>query len=130
MPEILYDTRFFNEVYTAKEPGLKRRLGADLKRVTRRYASAITIHEIYRVSLQNEGREMAKIRKLAIERDFEVINVDSDIAAEAAEIKVAPGANFPLADAIIAATAILRKLTCFTDDEHIRSVPGVKARWN
>jgi predicted nucleic acid-binding protein len=130
MPEILYDTRFFLEVYTAKEPGLKRRLEADLRRAGRRYTSAITIHEIYRVSLQNEGRETAKIRKLAIERDFQVISIDSDIAAEAAEIKVAQGAGFPLADAIIAATAILRRLTCFTDDEHIRAVPRVRTRWN
>jgi predicted nucleic acid-binding protein len=130
MPEILYDTRFFLEVYTAKEPEFKRRLEADLKKPRRRYASAITIHEIYRLTLQNEGRETAKIRKLGIERDFEVINVDSDIAAEAAEIKVAQGANFPLADAIIAATAILRKLTCFTDDEHIRAVKQVRTRWS
>jgi len=130
MPETLYDTRFFLEVYTAREPELKRRLEADLKRVRRRYTSAITIHEIYPVTLQNEGRETAKIRKLAIERDFEVINVDADIAAEAAEIKVAQGADFPLADAIIAATAILRKLTCFTDDEHIKAVARVKTRWN
>jgi predicted nucleic acid-binding protein len=130
MPEVLYDTRFFLEVYTAKEPELKRRLEADLKRARRRYASAITIHEIYRLTLQNEGRETAKIRKLGIERDFEVINVDSNIAAEAAEIKVAQGANFPLADAIIAATAILRKLTCFTDDEHIRAVKQVRTRWS
>ena len=128
MSDILYDTRFFLRLYTAKEPPLRKRLVSELERRRRRYASAITIHEVYRVSLEGEGRDVAKMRKATIERDFEIIDVDSDIAAEAAEIKVAQGRNFPLADAIIGATALLRKLTCFTDDEHIK-ILKVKTCW-
>ena len=71
---------------------------------------------------------MARMRKATIERDFELIDMDSDIALEAAEVKVAQGRDFPLADAIIGATAILRKLICLTDDEHIRALK-VKTRW-
>jgi predicted nucleic acid-binding protein len=88
----------------------------------------MTIHEVYRVSLEEEGREVARMRKRAIERDFEIIDVDSDIASEAAEIKVAQGRDFPLADAIIGATARVHKLTCFTDDGHIKAL-GIKTRW-
>ena len=128
MSDILYDTRFFLRLYTAKELSLRRRLVSELDRQRRRYTSAITIHEVYRVSLEEEGRDVAKMRKATIERDFEIVDVDSDIAAEAAEIKVAQGRNFPLADAIIGATAILRKLTCLTDDEHIKRLK-VKTRW-
>jgi predicted nucleic acid-binding protein len=128
MSDILYDTRFFLRVYTAKEPPLRRRLVSELEKRGRRYASAITIHEVYRVSLEEEGRDVAKMRKATIERDFEIIDVDSDIAGESAEIKVAQGRDFPLADAIIGATAILRKLTCLTDDEHIKRLK-VKTRW-
>ncbi|MCJ7456239.1 PIN domain-containing protein [Candidatus Bathyarchaeota archaeon] len=128
MPDILYDTRFFLRLYTAKELSLRRRLVSELERQKRRFASAITIHEVYRVSLEEEGREVARMRKATIERDFEIIDVDSDIAAEAAEIKVAQGRDFPLADAIIGATAILRKLTCLTDDEHIKRLK-VRTRW-
>ena len=128
MPDILYDTRFFLRLYTAKEPSLRRRLVSELERQRHRFASAITIHEVYRVSLEEEGREVAKMRKATIERDFEIIDIDSDIAAEAAEIKVAQGRDFPLADAIIGATAILRKLTCLTDDEHIKRLK-VRTRW-
>jgi len=128
MSDILYDTRFFLRLYTAKELSLRRRLVSELDRQRRRYTSAITIHEVYRVSLEEEGRDVAKMRKATIERDFKIIDVDSDIAAEAAEIKVAQGRNFPLADAIIGATAILRKLTCLTDDEHIKRLK-VKTRW-
>jgi len=128
MPDTVYDTRYFLALYTAKDPPLKRRLLAELEKRRRRYASAITILEVYRVSLEEEGREVAKMRKAAVERDFEIIDVDSDIAAEAAEVKVAQGRDFPLADAIIGATAILRELICFTDDEHIRALK-VKTRW-
>ena len=128
MPEILYDTRFFLALYTAKDPSLRRRLVAELERHRRRYASVMTIHETYRVSLREEGREVAMIRRAAIERDFKILDVDSDIACQAAEIKVEQGKDFPLADAIIGATAIVRKLTCFTDDEHIKALK-VKTRW-
>ena len=91
--------------------------------------SAITIHEVYRVSLEVEGREIAKVRKSAIERDFDILNVDSDIAAISAEIKVDQGRDFPLADAIIGATAKIHKLVCFTDDHHIKKISGLRTRW-
>jgi predicted nucleic acid-binding protein len=94
-----------------------------------RYVSAITIHEVYRIALEEEGRDLARIRKSAIERDFEIIDVDSEIAVESAEIKVSQGRDFPIADAIIAATAKLRKLVCFTDDRHIKSIARLKTRW-
>ena len=129
MPETLYDTRYFICIYTAKEPSLRRKLKSELETRKRRFTSAITIHEVYRLSLQDEGREVAKIRRAAIERDFQIINVDPDIAAEAAEIKVAHGSDLPLADAIIGATAVLHKLDCFTDDNHIRRLAGLRTRW-
>ena len=128
MPDTLYDTRFFIAAYAA-ERGLKAQIKSELHAHKRRYASAITIHEVYRISLEEEGRDVAKIRKTAIERDFQIIVVDSDIAAESAEIKVSQGRDFPIADAIIAATAKLKKLDCFTDDNHIRSITAVKTRW-
>ena len=129
MPETLYDTRYFICVYTAKDPDLKRKLKRELETPRARYTSAITIHEVYRLSLQNEGREVARIRKSAIERDFQIIDINSDIAAEAAEIKVAHGVDFPLADALIGATAIRHKLDCFTDDDHIKGLADLKTRW-
>jgi len=128
MPDTIYDTRFFLASY-AKETNLKQRIQSELRSRRRRLVSAITIHEIYRITLEEEGREVAKMRKAAIEKDFEIINVDSDIAAESAEIKVVQGRDFPLADAIIAATAELAKVVCFTDDEHIKSLRTIRTRW-
>jgi len=129
MSDTLYDTRYFLTVYTAKEATLKRKLLKELESHRPRYVSAMTIYEVYRVSLEVEGRDVAKMRKTTIERDFEIVYVDSDIAVEAAEIKVAQGRDFPLADAIISATAILRGLTCFTDDEHIKALSSLRTRW-
>jgi predicted nucleic acid-binding protein len=128
MPDTLYDTRFFLAAY-AGERGPRLQVKSELQTRKRRYVSAITIHEVYRISLEGEGRDVAKIRKASIERDFEIIDVDSDIAAESAEIKVSQGRDFPIADAIISATAKLRKLVCFTDDSHIKSIATLKTRW-
>ena len=128
MPDTLYDTRFFLAAYAA-DRGPKLKVRSELQTRKRRYVSAITIHEVYRVSLEGEGRDVARIRKSAIERDFEIIDVDSDIAAESAELKVSQGRDFPIADAIIAATAKLKKLDCFTDDDHIKSIAALKTRW-
>jgi predicted nucleic acid-binding protein len=129
MPDILYDTRFFLAKYTVKEHSLRKKLQAELDIGKPRYTSAITIHEVYRIALETEGREVARIRKAAIQKDFQIIDVDADIASEAAEIKVTQAKDFPLADAIIGATAVLRKLVCFTDDHHIRALNGLKTRW-
>jgi len=128
MPDTLYDTRFFLAAY-AGEGDPNQRLKFELQSRRRRYVSAITIHEVYRISLEDEGREVARIRKASIERDFEIVNIDSNVAAESAEIKVTQGRGFPIADAIISATAKLMKLVCFTDDPHIKSIPALKTRW-
>jgi len=128
MPDTIYDTRFFLAAY-AKDARLRQRVKSELQARKRRYVSAITVHEIYRITLEEAGREVAKIRKAAIERDFEIIDVNSEIATESAEIKVAQGRDFPLADAIIGATAKLRKLICFTDDEHIKALRAIKTGW-
>jgi predicted nucleic acid-binding protein len=128
MHDTLYDTRFFLAAYTA-ERKLKPQVRLELHARKQRYASAITIHEVYRISLEGEGRDVAKMRKSAIERDFEIIDVDSAIAAESAEIKVSQGRDFPIADSIIAATAKLKKMVCFTDDDHIKSIVALKTRW-
>lgn len=128
MPDTLYDTRFFLASYAA-EPKVAQQVRSELHARRRRCVSAITIHEVYRISLEGENRDVAKIRKSTIERDFEIIDVNSDIAAESAEIKAAKGRDFPLADAIIAATAKLKKLECFTDDDHIKSITTLKTRW-
>jgi len=128
MSDTLYDTRFFLAAYAA-EGDTRLQIKSELQARKRRFVSAITIHEVYRISLESEGRDVARMRKSAIDRDFEIIVLDSEIAAESAELKVSQGRDFPIADSIIAATAKLNKLVCFTDDAHIKSISTLKTRW-
>jgi predicted nucleic acid-binding protein len=121
MPDTLYDTRFFLAAYAAGA-SLRPQIKHEMQTRKRKYLSAITIHEVYRISLEVEGRDVAK-------RDFEIIDVDSDVAVESAEIKTSRGRDFPIADAIIAATAKLHQLVCFTDDDHVKSIPTLRTRW-
>lgn len=56
MPDTLYDTRFFLAAYAA-DRGPKLKIRSELQTRKRRYVSAITIHEVYRISLEGEGRD-------------------------------------------------------------------------
>ncbi len=128
MIRTLYDTCYFMRLYSAKQPYLQSRLRMEPESRQGKCVSAITVYEVYRLSLQYESREIAEARKAAIERDFQVINVDSEIAAEAARIKELHGEDFPLADAIIGATASLHRMECVTNDNHIKLL-GPMTRW-
>lgn len=49
--------------------------------------SSIVIHEVYRLTLQKEGHETAKLRADLLTKDFKVIEVDAKIAIKSAEIR-------------------------------------------
>ena len=85
--------------------------------------SSITIYEIYKISLENEGKDVAKLRTDTIEKEFEIIDVDSEIAKEGA--KISSKLRIPMADSLIMATAKMRRLPCVTDDPHYTEVKRV-----
>ena len=92
-----------------------------------RYASAITAHELYKISLESEGREVAELRTLLMEKEFEVIEMGLELAKESAEIR--SRYRVPMADSIIAATTRLNRLDCVSDDPHLREIKEIKTRW-
>ena len=47
----------------------------------------VTIHEICKIVLEKEGREVAKLRGETIRRDFEVVDMDYELAIRSAEIR-------------------------------------------
>ncbi|MDH5439484.1 MAG: hypothetical protein OEY31_02625, partial [Candidatus Bathyarchaeota archaeon] len=62
MPERnLYDTRFFVEYFYSDDVRFLGRLKEDLLAVRERMVSTLTIHEIYRINLEKEGREVATV---------------------------------------------------------------------
>jgi len=127
MSEAVYDTRFFVEHFYNLRVDMKGKIREEMKRTKRRYISSLVIHEIYVLSLKKEGRETAKIRQTFIEKEFRIVNVDSELASLSAELRCKYGLS--LADSVVAGTSKITGAPCVTDDPHILSVKEIKTRW-
>ena len=123
----VYDTRFFVEYFYSDDDQALKRLKEDLRSTRERGVSVVTIHEIYKIVLEREGREVAKLRVETIQRDFEVEDMDYDLAVESAEIR--RKYRIPLADSVIVALAQRWICPVVTDDPHFENVNEVKTRW-
>ena len=123
----VYDTRFFVEYFYSGDAGFLRRLKEDLRAVRERMVSALTIHEVYRVNLEREGREVAILRSETIQRDFNVVDVDYKMAVRSAELRSKH--RIPMADSVIAATAQIHGCPLVSDDAHFKQIPDLKTRW-
>jgi predicted nucleic acid-binding protein len=127
MPDRLYDTRFFIEHFYSADETIQERTKHEILASKTKYVSVITLHEIYRLTLGKEGRQTAELRVSLISKDFNVIDVDPDIALKAAEIR--HGSSMPMADSLIAATCLSLNLACVSDDPHFARVRGLSTRW-
>jgi predicted nucleic acid-binding protein len=127
MSKTVYDTRFFMEHYYSANGETIRKTREELRKTKERYISAIVIHEVYRLTLEREGREVAKLRKELLEKDFKVVDVNPEIATTSAEIR--HKYNIPLADSVIAATSVALDAKCFTDDSHLKEITELKTMW-
>jgi len=128
MPEkSVYDTRFFVEYFYSGDAGFLRRLKEDLKAVRERMVSALTVHEIHRINLEKEGREVATLRSETICRDFNVVDVDYETAVISAELRSRH--RMPMADSVIAATAQIHGCSLVSDDPHFQGIKNLKMRW-
>lgn len=124
---VMYDTRFIAAIYYPKDEEEARKIRSELTSTLSRYISSVTIYEICKLSLETEGRQTADLRAELLKQDFTVVNVDWAIAKEAA--LVWKKYQVPMADAIIAATAIRMKAPCVTNDEHFHKMKELKSRW-
>ena len=128
MPEkSVYDTRFFVEYFYSGDADFLRRLKEDLKAVRERMVSALTVHEIHRINLEKEGREVATLRSETICRDFNVVDVDYETAVISAELRSRH--RMPMADSMIAATAQIHGCSLVSDDPHFQGIRNLKTRW-
>ena len=110
-------------MFTEKDPDHVNKLRSIFERSRRRFVSAVTIYEVYKLTLASEGEIVAQLRVSTIKSDFEVIDVDSAIAEEGA--RIAHARRTPMADSLIMATAKELKLPCVTDDPHFDYVKTV-----
>jgi predicted nucleic acid-binding protein len=133
MSSALFETRFFIYFFASPEPSTHRQLLQLMRKYDTRLVSAVTLFEIYKLSLEREGKETAEIRISRIRNEFDVIPVDDLIAVRGAQLKHAVKVRYnedvPMADSLIAATCVLRKAACVTDSPHLQKISQVKCRW-
>jgi predicted nucleic acid-binding protein len=127
MPKTTYDTRFFVEHYYSADNRVTQSTTSEIRRERDKAVSSIVVHEVYRLTLQKEGRQVAQLRAGLMGKDFEVIQVDEELAVRSAEMR--QEYSIPLADSIIAATASKLRAVCVTDDPHFQKIRGIKTRW-
>ena len=89
--------------------------------------STVSIHEVFKLSLERDGKEAAKLRVALIEKEFGVVSVDPEVAKSSAELR--SRYHVPMADSMIAATAKVHRLRCVTDDPHLSAVREIDVRW-
>jgi predicted nucleic acid-binding protein len=123
----LYDTRFFFEHYYSSDPATLRKTTDELAGRGPRFVSSVTVHEFYKLILEKEGRDVAKLRVGLMVKEFTVIPLDAELAVLSAEIRSRH--RIPMADSIILATAKMHRLDCVTDDPHLVRVREAKTRW-
>ncbi|MEM3546161.1 MAG: PIN domain-containing protein [Candidatus Bathyarchaeia archaeon] len=128
------DTRFFIVHFLAEDEETKSKTRRILESLQREasigFVPTIVVHELYKFEMENFGRDVADMRVNAILKSkLKVVDLDSSTAIEAARMRC-KYADLPMADAIIAATAI-RTSSDFvlTDDRHIKQIKEVKTKW-
>jgi len=133
MPSALFETRFFIHFFASQNSSTHKRLLELMHKYDEKFVSPITLFELYKLSLEKEGKETAETRISRIKNEFEVISVDDLIAVRGAQLKhvakVRNSADVPMADSLIAATGNLRRLVCITDSPHFDKIPEVSRRW-
>lgn len=127
MPKTVYDTSFFLEHYYSREASMLRKTREAIRKAKERFISAIVLHEVYWLTLETEGQETAALRATLLEKDFKVVKVDAEIAKSSAQLRHKYRMN--ISDSIIAATAIMLKATCLSDDPHFKTVDEIKTAW-
>jgi predicted nucleic acid-binding protein len=104
-----------------------------MERFRPRLVSSITLFEIYKLSLEREGKETAEVRTARIRKEFEVVPVSDSIAIRGAHLKHAAKVqnkeDIAMADSLIAATSLVSKAICITDSPHLHKMPQVKCKW-
>jgi predicted nucleic acid-binding protein len=123
----VYDTRFIAAIYYPNDNAEAAKIRTELTSNLSRYISSITVYELYKLTLEREGKETADLRAGLLKQDFTVVNVDWRIAIEAARLW--KKYHVPTADALIAATALNLKATCVSNDEHFAKMKELRIRW-
>lgn len=127
MPKLVYDTRFFVECFFSGDNAIQAKARDLVIKNKDRAISAITVHELYLLELSRRGTEIARLRVQGIQDMFRVVEVDSQIAIDAAELRLKH--KVPMGDSLIAATSLGLAAKCVTDDPHLARMKDIKTCW-
>jgi len=122
----VYDTRFFTQLYRSNDDETRKKIRAEMTR-KEKYVSPVVIHELYHTSIATDGRETAKTKVAYVKEGFEIIPVDTQIAEISAELR--HKYHIPMGDSMIAATALILKAVCITDDQRIKQIKEIQTTW-
>lgn len=123
----VYDTRFFIEYFYSSEEEVLERAKREFIAIRRRYVPTVVLHELYRINLEREGKEVADLRHSVIVKDFKVVAMSEAIAKESAMLR--NKYRIPMADSVIAATGKTLRAPVVSDDEHLIRIKEIETRW-
>lgn len=120
---MLFETRYFWSVFTGKNTDYVNKLRIIFDSSKTRFASSITLYEVYKLTLAHDGKAVADLRTSTIEKQFTIVDVSPEIAKEGA--KISHRLKVPMADSLIMATVKQLRVPCVTDDPHFTEVRKV-----
>ena len=115
------------EIFTSTDEEEIAKLRELERNCPERHISVITLHELTLLLISQKGIALANIVKNQIQAKYKIHLVDMDIALKSAAFRV--GHQIPIADAIIAATALDLNVQICTDDTHFNQIPKCKTIW-
>jgi predicted nucleic acid-binding protein len=124
---VLYDTRFIAAIYYPSNEEEASKIRRELTTNLSRYVSSVTVYELYKLSLDSEDGATAELRTELLKRDFAIVNLDWKVAKEAALLW--KRYRVPMADDVIAATALQLKASCVSNDPHLAKMKELHTRW-
>jgi predicted nucleic acid-binding protein len=122
-----FDTIFLIELFYADEVVTKEKVKNVLLLSKPNFLSTAALSETYKPTLEKEGKEVAEMRANSLATDFRLVDVDKEIAVQAALIKHRHG--IPFADSLIAGAARTLRIPCYTYDPHFHGIQGVALKW-
>ncbi len=126
------DTRFFHAHFGSGDPRVLERTREKLSRLRREHRGAIpsiVLAEVAHILCVEVGRKEALSGVRAMEQyGLPIVPLDAGIAREAGLLKCMHR-DVPIADCIIAATALQGGGSVVSDDGHFRRVKGLRVTW-
>ncbi len=131
MPSTI-DTRFFLTHYLATADQLKSKTTRKMIQLQREIAivPTIVLHEIYKFTYENVGKDVAQLRvNTILTSHFNIVDLTPKIAVTSAILRCRYK-DLPTADSIVAGTSIeTGSKRVLSDDLHFKGIHEIRCEW-